>query len=71
MRNALLLAILVISPMLSGCLEEDVGDIEGFDYLRISDRDLDSIFTEEIAGTGITVCDASIKITSAILLMMN
>jgi hypothetical protein len=63
MRNALLLAILVISPMLSGCLEDEVGDIEGFDYLRISDRDLDSIFTEEIAGTGITVCDASIKIT--------
>ena len=58
MRFAVFFVILLILPMTSGCLEE-----ETLQKLDITQYELDSIFTGQIAGSGLTVCDAAIKIT--------
>ena len=60
MRFAVFFVLLLILPMISGCLEDE---IEPLKKLDISQSELDTMFLEEIAGSGLTVCDAAIKIT--------
>lgn len=64
MRYAIFLALLLMAPMLSGCIGGDEAvAVEEQARLIVSESNLDSIFLEEVAGTGVTVCDATIKIT--------
>jgi len=60
MRFAVFFAMLLILPMTSGCLEDEVETLQKLD---IGQNELDSILMGQIAGSGLTVCDAAIKIT--------
>ena len=62
MRFVVFFAMLLILPMTSGCLENEIVQ-QTLRKPDISQSELDSIFMEEIAGSGLTVCDAAIKIT--------